>query len=159
MRRLACSLVLLAACATSPRRATTAADSAAGAVGTPAITEADLNGTWTARAYRDDVPNDTGMLYTHVRRRGASGAYEDMELFANGRRIEQVPDRILLTAGDSLVGEMGPWRDARTGRDMTTSYVARLRNGKVVGTYAIRIAGTDSAVQRGRFEGLNHTPE
>ena len=166
MRRLSCCLgyvgclAVAAACATSPRRATgSTTDSAAGAVGARTITEADLAGTWTARAYRSDVPNDPGMAYTHIRRRGASGQYESTEIFSNGQRIDQIPDRIVLAAGDSLVGEMGPWRGPDTGRDMITHYVARLRNGRVVGTYEIRVAGTDSVVQRGRFEGLTHTPE
>jgi hypothetical protein len=152
MRRLVCCLVVLAACATSPRRATT--DSATGAVGTPAVSAASFEGTWIVRAYASDTPNDTGALYRYVRRAGASGEVETVITAPNGQLL---PARVLVTAGDSSVGEIGPAPDESTGRDVVTRYVARLRNGKLVGTYEGRIVGTDSVVQRGRFEG-SRTP-
>jgi hypothetical protein len=159
MRRFArclcslCSLVGLAACATSPRRATT--DSAGGAVGAAAVSAADFAGTWTGRSYASDAPNDTGSVYTYVRGRGASGQDEASITFASG---QQLPVRVLLTAGDSAVNEMGPYHSDAVGRDVITRAVTRVRNGKLVGTYETRIAGTDSVVERGRFEASRTTP-
>lgn len=110
------------------------------------LSAADLAGTWDMRAYPADT--DSAVTYQVVATEDPAGWTSQMP----GR--EPVPVTVTI-AGDSLVAVAGPFESVlRAGVMVTTTTVARLEDGRMVGTMVARYegAGADS-VMTGRVEG------
>jgi hypothetical protein len=110
------------------------------------LSASDLAGTWDLRAY--PAGSDSAVTYQVVATADPAGWTMRMP----GR--EPVGIRVTI-AGDSLVTVTGPFESVlRPGVMVTTTMVARLENGRMVGTMVARYegAGADS-VLTGRIEG------
>lgn len=107
---------------------------------------ADLAGTWDMRAY--PAGSDSAVTYQVVATEDLTGWTSQMP--------ERDPVPVMVTlAGDSLVAVSEPFASVlRPGVMVTTTTVARLENGRLVGTMVARYegAGADS-VMTGRIEG------
>lgn len=117
------------------------------------ISLADVAGKWHLRATDLDGKNLVEIELT------ASADSSDWLLVGKGR--PPIRERIVLVAGDSIVGEAGPYESfLLKGVQVRQRDVYRLEDGKLVGmlygTYAL--ARGDSTTVR-RLEGTRETPE
>lgn len=141
MRRFAllCCAALLVGCSKSD--SAPAADSAAVAPAPPALTAADVAGTWTVRTM-SETSDSVLVEYTMT----AVGDPSTWTITLPNRP----PMAIRVTfAGDSVVTESGPYESVlRKGIQVTTRGVSRLVGGELVGTTVARYATTtaDSVV-------------
>jgi hypothetical protein len=138
-------------CAKSDDQAVT--DTAGGTVAaSPAsgtISLADVAGRWNVRAVPESGSDTTAVNSVLT----ATGDTTGWTLTLPGRAPVAV--RVVMVAGDSVVTEAGPYESVRRrGVQVTTRNVARLRDGKLVGTTVARYrtTGPDS-VLRLRTEG------
>lgn len=110
------------------------------------LSAADLAGTWDMRAY--PAGSDSAVTYRVIATEDPAGWTSEI----SGRG----PVNITVTiAGDSVVAVTDPFESVlRPGVMVTTTTVARLQNGRLVGTMVARYegAGADS-VLTGRIEG------
>jgi hypothetical protein len=106
----------------------------------PALTVADLTGTWNVSVMPE--ASDSVLLTYTMNAVGDTATWNIK--FAD--RAEPVPIHILSMAGDSVVFHAGPYPSAlRKGVTVTTHGVSRLQNGELVGTTtATYSAGPDS---------------
>jgi hypothetical protein len=130
------------ACAGSEKTETDSAAAATPTVGPAALDLASLAGKWTqvVRAEGSD-----SILVTSELNAGADASSWTIKL--PGR--EPQPVRVTVS-GDSVMTEVGPYESVlRKGVQVTTSGVARLVDGKLVGTTIARYsgAGADSVVR------------
>ena len=150
MRQLGvyCCLVLLVGCAKAkeqPAPDTTAAAAPAPPAPAP-ISLADVAGKWSARVMPAD--KDTTLLSYDFVATGDSSGWT-----FNFPNRKPVPMRIVAVAGDSIVGEAGPYESAlRKGVQVTTHSVLRLQDGKLVGTVVAHYAKSADSVRYLRLE-------
>jgi hypothetical protein len=155
MRRftLFCCAAMLAACAKSEKRPTddnAAMDTAMAAEAVapaPAISLADMAGTWKVTTTDEDGGNvvETQLVATA----------DNSGWTMTGPKRKPMPVRVVAVAGDSVVTEAGPYESfIRKGVQVTTRTVTRLQGDKMVGTLEARYAlkGGDSVAQR-KLEG------
>jgi hypothetical protein len=157
MRRIAwlCLTIVVAACAGGQDDASTAADTTAAAPAAataPALTLADLTGTWQVEV-RPETGDSVLLRYT-------LNAPEDTSKWTMQfeGQTQAVPVHIVAISGDSLVTHAGPYPSAmRRGVQVTTNAVSRLENGMMVGTAVghYTASGPDS-VRTFRTMGMRH---
>jgi hypothetical protein len=141
VRRVLLLIPLVLACSRSQQTQTNVA-----AAGTMALTDADVAGTWMGTSML--VGSDS--VIAHWTQVCANGACTGTS--------KEMPDTIRSTytlSGDSTVGKSVPFADpALSGANVIDTWVARLNDGKVVGTGAFVLAAKpDSVLMRYRFEG------
>lgn len=108
---------------------------------------ADMAGTWNVRSKVEG--SDQGVTYdmvTTADRTGWSIKFPDRE---------PIPVRVVAVEGDSVMAEAGPFESAlRKGVQVSTRVVARMQDGKLVGTTRARydVSGPDTVAVL-RFEG------
>lgn len=142
MRRYLLVLPLLIACA---KEEAPPADSAAAAM-PPAITEADVAGTWTGTATYE--PPDTGTVSFSI----TCGGGTCRSVVSNAPK-DTVPSTYVLAA-DSSSGTSSPSKDPQTGAMVVDHYVARVTGNQVTGHGWVTLADKpDSVVARYRFTG------
>ena len=143
MRRYLLVLPLLLACA---KEEAPPADSAAAAM-PPAITEADVAGTWTGTA-TPEAP-DTGTVNFTITCGGGS-----CRTVLSSAPNDTVPSTYVLAA-DSSTGKSSPYKDASVGGAMVVDHwVARVTGNQVTGHgWATLADKPDSVVARYRFTG------
>ena len=143
MRRYLLIVPFLVACA---RAETPPADSAAAAM-PPALTEADVAGTWTGTA-TSEAP-DTGTV-TFTITCGGGNCRQVVSAAPN----DTVPSTYVLAA-DSSVGTSPPYKDPQAGGAMVVDHwVARVAGNQVTGHGWLTLADKpDSVVSRYRFTG------
>ena len=128
---------------------TMADTTAAPAPAAPApIALADVAGKWAMRTMAEGG-DSTLLTYELV-----IGA-EPSSWTLNFPNRKPIPGRVVTVSGDSIVTEAGPYESLlRKGVQVTTLSVARLQDGKLVGTVTARYAtsGADSVLHL-RFEG------
>ena len=146
MRRYLLVLPFLIACS---KAETPAADSAAAAM-PPALTEADVAGTWTGTS-TPEAP-DTGTVNFTVTCGGGS-----CHLVAAPAPNDTVHSTYVLAA-DSSVGTSTPYKDAQRGGAMVVDHwVARVTGNQVTGHGWTTLADKpDSVVSRNRFTGTKN---
>jgi hypothetical protein len=130
---------LVIACAPSGEQAGSGADTAAAP---PAISLADLAGTWSQETMA--MGSDSVLVTSHL---VATSSMDGWVLHIPGR--DSIPVRVLAVDGDSVVTEMGPFPSVlREGVMVTTRSVSRLENGMLMGTLTAHYAGggADSVV-------------
>ncbi len=146
MRRLTliCCAVLLVGCA--PADEQPAEDMPAAAAATLSL--ADLAGTWNVAAMTE-AGDSTLVEYQMV----ATGTTEGWTVTFPNR--DPIPARVVAVGGDSAIVEIGPYESAlRAGVMVTTRSVARLVDGRMVGTFVARYQTTSAdSVLHGRHEG------
>jgi hypothetical protein len=156
MRRFVCACctaVLVLSCAKSDDATVTdtAAGTAAATAPTPAaLNLADLAGKWNMRSVPESGADTTPTTYVLT----ATGDTSGWTIAFPNRRAP-VPVHVMSVAGDSVVFHAGPFESVRRrGVQVTTESVARLRDGRIVGTTVAhyRTTGADS-VLRLRTEG------
>ena len=146
MRRLTliCCAALLVGCTPADEQPATDMPAAAPAT----LSLADMAGTWTMAA-KTATGDSTLVSYQMV----ATGTMDGWTVTFPNR--QPIPARVVAVAGDSAIIEIGPYESAlRAGVMVSTRTVARLADGKMVGTFVARYqtAGADSVLQ-GRQEG------
>jgi hypothetical protein len=154
MRRVAClslSLLLLACSGSDDQPDAAAGDSAAAAVpapAAPALTIADVSGTWNMQAMTE---TSDSVILTYI-----FNAAGDTSTWSNKfpDQAEPVRVHIVSIAGDSMVTHSGPYPSAlRRGVMVETNGVMRIENGTLVGRNVAHYkgGGPDSVrVFRGR---------
>lgn len=144
MRRLAsiCCITALLGCGGGDDTPDVAADSVPAAAPAPALSLADLTGTWNVEVMPEASDS---VLLTYVLNAPADTAAWTIK-FAD--RAEPVPLKILSIAGDSMVTHAGPYASAlRKGVTVETHAVSRLENGVMVGrNVATYSKGPDSVL-------------
>ena len=147
MRRYLLLLPLLIACA---KAETPSADSVAAASGPPAITEADVAGTWTGTA-TPEAP-DTGTVNFTI----TCGGGTCRNVVSSAPNDTIVLNYVL--AADSSVGTSSPYKDAQAGgATVVDHYVARVSGNQVTGHGWVTLADKpDSVVARYRFTGTRN---
>ena len=107
-----------------------------------AIALADVAGRWSVKAMA--AGSDSALVtYELVATADTAG----WTLYLQGR--EPIPVQVLAVAGDSIVTHSGPYASVlRPGVQVTVHSVARLRDGKLIGTStaSYSAAGADSVV-------------
>jgi hypothetical protein len=143
MRRYLLVLPFLVACA---REEAPPADSAAAAM-PPAITEADVAGTWTGTA-TPEAP-DTGTVNFTITCSGGS-----CHSVVSNAPTDTVHSTYVLAA-DSSTGTSSPYKDAQAGGAMVVDHwVARVTGTQVTGHGWVTLSEKpDSVVGRYRFTG------
>ena len=142
MRRYLLVLPFLVACA---KEEAPPADSAAAAM-PPALTEADVAGTWTGTA-TPEAP-DTGTINFTITCGGGTC-----------RNVLSIMPKDTVTstyvlAADSSTGTSSPYKDPQTGAMVVDHYVARVTGNQVTGHGWNTLADKpDSVVGRYRFTG------
>lgn len=142
MRRFLLAVPLVFACA---KAETPPADSAA--MATPALTEADVAGTWTGTIMMEG--SDSVMAHwTDICGAGTC------RLTTQESPKDTVSSTYVI-AGDSAVGTSPAYADPQMGGTMVTDHwVARVSGNTVTGTGMMRLADKpDSVVMRYRFTG------
>jgi hypothetical protein len=156
MRRLTffccCTTLVLIGCGKSDETATdTAAGTAAATAPAPAaLNLADMAGKWNMRAVPESGADTTPTMFVLT----ATGDTTGWTITFPNRRA-RVPVHVMSVAGDSVIFHAGPYESVRRrGVQVTTESVARLRDGRIVGTTVAhyRTTGADS-VLRLRTEG------
>jgi hypothetical protein len=141
---------LVVACAKKDNTAASdsSAAAAAAAPATPTISVADVAGTWTVRVL-PETGDSTLMTYELM---ATADTTSWMMHLPDG---QTVPMRILSVSGDSIVTQAGPYNSVmRKGVKVIADGVARLQDGKLVGTYVAHYSVTTAdSVRRGRLEG------
>ena len=114
----------------------------------PALSLADLAGTWNVRSTVEG-DESTVVTYDIVATADQSG----WSLNFPGR--EPIPVRVVAVEGDSVMSEAGPFESVlRKGVQVNTQVVSRLQDGKLVGTVVARYqVSTPDSVARLNFEG------
>lgn len=114
----------------------------------PALSLADLAGTWNMAAMTP-TGDSTLVAYQMV----ATDNMDDWTVTFPNR--EPIAARVVAVAGDSIIIELGPYESAlRAGVMVSTRTVARMVDGKMVGTFVARYQTTSAdSVLRGRQEG------
>ena len=150
MKRLIVSstiaLLALACTTTEKAPADTAAPAAATGSQTSDITLADVAGNWNMRAM--PIDRDTTLLnFTVMATADTSGWMMHLpNRPAVGMRVS--------AAGDSIVGEAGPYQAVlRKNAMSTTRSVFRLQEGRLVGVTEVRYSNLPDSVVRLRMEG------
>ena len=146
MRRYLLVLPFLIACS---KAETPPADSAAAAM-PPALTDADVSGTWTGTA-TPEAP-DTGTVNFTVTC-GAGSCH----LVASNAPADTVHSTYVLAA-DSSTGTSTPYKDAQAGGAMVVDHwVARVTGNQVTGRGWVTLADKpDSTIARYRFTGTRN---
>ena len=141
---LLCCAAALVGCAKSKEQP---AAEAAAAAAPAAISLADVAGKWTVR-----VMPETGDSVLLTYELGATADTSGWTFTFPTRR--PIAMRVVAVAGDSIVTEAGPFESAlRRGIQVTTRTVARLQNGKLVGTTVAQYASGPDPVRHLRYEG------
>jgi hypothetical protein len=144
MRRLAsiCFITALLGCGGGDDTPDMAADSVPAAAPAPALSLADVTGTWTVQVMPEASDS---VLLTYTLNAPADTAAWTIK-FAD--RAEPVPLKILSIAGDSMVTHAGPYASAlRKGVTVETHAVTRMENGVMVGrNVATYSKGPDSVL-------------
>lgn len=144
MRYMILMAVALSACAPKEQASS---DTTAAAAGPAPLTAEMVSGTWNGMSMGESSDSVT-LRWTTVSLSDAEG----------GLIREGTPDTIRFTRSfdaDSMIATSVPYpASAETGAPMITfRSVARMVNGKLVGTSTTNLADKpDSVVQRGRFE-------
>ena len=123
---------------------TPAADSAAMAAAPAALTEADIAGTWTGVAMLETSDSVVGR-WTQICGGGVCKGIN-----------EGAPDTVASTyriEGDSSIGTSSAFTEPNLKLRLVDTWVARIQDGKVVGTSVSKLADKDSVVMRTRFSG------
>lgn len=144
MRRLMLLTALIVACGPSEQPAT---DTAAMAVGPPALTAADLAGTWSGVIMAEG--SDSVLARFTVVSPTGMDSKSIMEGTTDSVAVTHMID------ADSLVATSAPHTDQMLpGKPMVTfRAVGRMMGGKLVGTSATMLASKpDSVLERARFE-------
>jgi hypothetical protein len=143
MRRYLIVLPFLIACA---KQETPPADSAAAAM-PPALTDADVSGTWTGTVI-NEAP-DTGTVNFSVTCGAGTCRFVDL-----ATPKDTLPSTYVLAA-DSAVGTSSPFPNAQAGGAMMVDHwVGRVSGNQVTGHGFFALADKpDSAVVRYRFTG------
>ena len=145
MRRYLLILPFLVACGGSE---TPAADSAAAAM-PPALTDADVAGTWTGTAINE--PPDTGTISFTITCGGGS-----CHSVSSNAPKDTVPSTYVLAA-DSSTGMSSPTKDPQSGAMVVDHWVARVTGNQVTGHGWVTLAEKpDSVVARYRFTGTRN---
>jgi hypothetical protein len=144
MRRLAsiCCIMAVLGCGGGDDTPDVAADSVPSATPAPALSIADVTGTWTV----DVMPEASdSVLLTYTMNAPADTAAWTIKF---PDRAEPVPLKILSIAGDSMVTHAGPYSSAlRKGVTVETHAVTRIENGVMVGrNVATYSKGPDSVL-------------
>lgn len=154
MRKALLLLAVFAACAKNDAPADTAAAAPAPAPAPPALTAADLAGTWNGHT----MPANSDSVLV---RWTLSQVNDSVGVL----KFEGTRDSVMFTRrldADSLIAESRPYRSpiAPRGSPLTTFYsVGRLSGGTLRGTVVHRLAtNADSVVNRGRWEATRATP-
>jgi hypothetical protein len=154
MRRLmfvvCCTAVALVGCAQADEATTDTAAGTAAVIAAPTpISFADVAGKWNVRATPE---SGTDTAVTNYVLTATSDTTGWTITFPN--RPQPVPLRVAV-AGDSIVYQAGPYASIRRrGVQVTTEGVARLRDGKLVGTAVAHYKTTSAdSVLRLRLEG------
>jgi hypothetical protein len=151
MRGLAscCIALAIVGCKPAEKPAETTTGEAPAMQKAPAsLSLADMAGTWSVRSQMEGS-DSTVVTYNLVATSDRSG------WSINFPNRKPIPVRVVAVEGDSVVTEAGPFESAlRKGVQVSTLVVARLQDGKLVGTTVARyqVSGPDS-VARLRFEG------
>lgn len=135
-------ILFLAACG---KAETPATDSPAAAAppAPPALTSADVGGTWDAQGM--PMGSDTVVVsFTMTNTDTGAGTWIT---FPSGLKVQNTRRQV---DGDSVVSETGPFKSqVRRGQDVaSTRTVLRLMDGKLVGTTHSKYANGDSATFR-----------
>lgn len=142
---LFCCAVVLVGCAKPDDQPATETAAAAGEAPVTAgtISLADVAGKWNVRGTPENS-DSTVVTYELVATPETSGW---KTTFPNRAPIDV---RVVSVAGDSIVTESGPFESVlRKGVNVTTRFVARLQDGKLVGTTVARYetTGADSVAR------------
>ena len=142
MRRFLLIVPLLVACGGAE---TPPADSAAAAM-PPALTEADVAGTWTGTAINE--PPDTGSVNFSITCGGGT-----CRQVLSAAPNDTVPSTYVLAA-DSSTGTTSPFRDPQVNAMVIDHWVARVSGNQLSGHGWVTLADKpDSVVARYRFTG------
>jgi hypothetical protein len=144
MRRYLLVLPLLIACA---KAETPSADSVAAASGPPALTEADVAGTWTGTGTSE--PPDTGTVTFTI----TCGGGTCRQVVSSAPNDTVVSTYVL--AADSSTGTSSPYKDPLAGgATVVDHWVARISGNQLTGNGWLTLADKpDSVVARYRFTG------
>ena len=148
MKKVILLAAVLFACA---KKDEPAPDTAATAVGPPALTTADLAGTWSGTALAEN--SDSVLFKFTVWSTGT-----DSKTLTEGAK-----DTVAVThmiSGDSLVATSAPYVDATMKGKPQVMFraVGRLTGGKLAGNATVMLASKpDSVIARNRFE-MTKTP-
>lgn len=125
-----------------------AADTTAAVAAPPAISLADVAGTWVVTAKAEGT--DSVLVTTELMATGDTNGWMQ---HLPGR--DPIPMRVVLVDADSIVTETGPYESVlRPGVQVTTRGVMRLQDGRLVGTtVATYTGGTGEPVVRLTTEG------
>lgn len=145
MRRYLLVLPFLVACGGSE---TPPADSAAAAM-PPALTEADVAGTWSGNLMAEGS-DSVAATWTDTCAGGTCRLV-----------VSNAPKDTIVTsytiAGDSLMYSAGPTKDPQSGAMVTDAGVARITGNQITGSGVMRLADKpDSVVMRYRFTGTKN---
>ncbi len=145
MRRIAVLGAMVLAMGCTQKDAEPAADTMAVAPA-PMLNLADVAGTWSMKVMREG--SDSVLLTYDLNATGTTEGWT----FAFPNR-PPVPVRVT-AAGDSVTLDAGPYESAlRPGIQVSTQGVARLQDGKLVGTTVATYASGPDSVVRLRVEG------
>lgn len=146
MRRYLLVLPLLIACA---KAETPSADSVAAASGPPALTEADVAGTWTGTA-TNEAPDTGTVNFTII-----CGGGSCRQVLSNAPN-DTVQSTYVLVA-DSSTGTTAAFRDPQVNAMVVDHWVARVSGNQVTGRGWITLVDKpDSVVTRYRFTGTRN---
>lgn len=141
---LFCCAVVLVGCAKADDQPATESAAAAGEMpSATTISLADVAGKWNVRGTPENS-DSTIVTYELVATPSTSGWVTNLPNRA------PIPVRVVSVAGDSVVTESGPFESVlRKGVQVTTRVVARLQDGKLVGTTVARYetTGADSVAR------------
>lgn len=139
---------LVVACAKKDNAAASDSSAAAAAPAAATISVTDVAGMWTVRVM-PETGDSTLMTYDLM---ATADTTSWMMHMPDG---QTVPMRLIAVSGDSIVTQAGPYDSAlRKGVKVTTDGVARLQDGKLVGTFVAHYnVKTADSVMRGRLEG------
>ena len=151
------SVALLLGCGKGEKRTDSATGAAAPATGataasaaappsTPALTLAQLEGTWRGQTLRE--AQDTVIATWTL-----SAPADTSKWVASFTKGPKVPVHIVSLSADSLVAKMGPYPSvSMKGKMITVQFVSRVHGDSLVGTEETHLVSKPDSVARGRLQ-------
>ena len=142
-RHLIVAALALAACSRAEQPADTTAAAAPPPPPAPAITAADVAGTWELKSMLMD--KDTVVAVTELT---ATGTMDGWTMKAPGN-ANPIPIKVLAIGGDSVVTESATYNSIlRKGQKVSIHAIQRLKDGKLNGVVHAKWANGDTATLR-----------
>jgi hypothetical protein len=151
------SVALLLGCGKGEKRTDSATGAAAPATGAtaasaaatpsaPALTLAQLEGTWRGQTLRE--AQDTVIATWTL-----SAPADTSKWVASFTKGPKVPVHIVSLSADSLVAKMGPYPSvSMKGKMITVQFVSRVHGDSLVGTEETHLVSKPDSVARGRLQ-------